>query len=100
MVMALAPLHAKYDIKRIVVSTYQSITGTGVKAVQQLENEYQGIQGDMAYKYPIHRNAIPQCDVFEENSYTKEEMKLVRETQKYFQTLQLRLLLPLFVFLL
>ena len=82
MVMALAPLHAKYDIKRIVVSTYQSITGTGVKAVQQLENEYQGIQGDMAYKYPIHKNAIPQCDVFEENGYTKEEMKLVRETQK------------------
>jgi len=82
MVMALAPLHAKYDIKRIVVSTYQSITGTGVKAVQQLENEYAGIQGDMAYKYPIHRNAIPQCDSFEANGYTKEEMKLVRETQK------------------
>ena len=82
MVMALAPLHAKYDIKRIVVSTYQSITGTGVKAVQQLENEYAGIQGNMAYKYPIHRNAIPQCDSFEENGYTKEEMKLVRETQK------------------
>jgi aspartate-semialdehyde dehydrogenase len=82
MVMTLAPLHAKYDIKRIVVSTYQSITGTGVKAVQQLENEYAGIQGDMAYKYPIHRNAIPQCDSFEENGYTKEEMKLVRETQK------------------
>ncbi|MBP6039972.1 MAG: aspartate-semialdehyde dehydrogenase [Flavobacterium sp.] len=82
MVMALAPLHAKYDIKRIVVSTYQSITGTGVKAVQQLENEYAGIQGEMAYKYPIHRNAIPQCDSFEENGYTKEEMKLVRETQK------------------
>lgn len=82
MVMALAPLHAKYDIKRIVVSTYQSITGTGVKAVRQLENEYEGIQGDMAYKYPIHRNAIPQCDSFEANGYTKEEMKLVRETQK------------------
>ena len=82
MVMALAPLHAKYDIKRIVVSTYQSITGTGVKAVQQLDNEYEGIQGDMAYKYPIHRNAIPQCDSFEANGYTKEEMKLVRETQK------------------
>ena len=82
MVMALAPLHAKYDIKRIVVSTYQSITGTGVKAVQQLENEYAGVQGDMAYKYPIHRNAIPQCDSFEANGYTKEEMKLVRETQK------------------
>jgi len=82
MVMALAPLHAKYDIKRIVVSTYQSITGTGVKAVRQLENEYAGVQGEMAYKYPIHRNAIPQCDSFEENGYTKEEMKLVRETQK------------------
>ena len=82
MVMALAPLHAKYKIKRVVVSTYQSITGTGVKAVQQLENEYAGIKGDMAYKYQIHRNAIPQCDVFENNGYTKEEMKLVRETQK------------------
>lgn len=82
MVMALAPLHTKYDIKRIVVSTYQSITGTGVKAVRQLENEYAGIEGEMAYKYPIHRNAIPQCDSFEANGYTKEEMKLVRETQK------------------
>jgi len=82
MVLTLAPLHKKYEIKRIIVSTYQSITGTGVKAVQQLENEYAGIKGDMAYKYPIHRNAIPQCDVFEENGYTKEEMKLVRETQK------------------
>lgn len=82
LVLALAPLHQKYKIKRIIVSTYQSITGTGVKAVQQLENEYNGIQGEMAYKYPIHRNAIPQCDVFEENGYTKEEMKLVRETQK------------------
>jgi aspartate-semialdehyde dehydrogenase len=82
MVLTLAPLHKKYDIKRVIVSTYQSITGTGVKAVQQLENEYAGVKGDMAYKYPIHRNAIPQCDVFEENGYTKEEMKLVRETQK------------------
>lgn len=82
LVLTLAPLHKKYDIKRVVVSTYQSITGTGVKAVQQLENEYAGIKGEMAYKYPIHRNAIPQCDVFEENGYTKEEMKLVRETQK------------------
>lgn len=82
MVMALAPLHTKYDIKRIVVSTYQSITGTGVKAVRQLENEYEGQQGEMAYKYQIHRNAIPQCDSFEDNGYTKEEMKLVRETQK------------------
>lgn len=82
MVLVLAPLHHKYGIKRVIVSTYQSITGTGVKAVQQLENEYQGIPGEMAYKYPIHRNAIPQCDVFEDNGYTKEEMKLVRETQK------------------
>ena len=82
MVLALAPLHAKYKIKRIVVSTYQSITGTGVKAVEQLQNEYEGRTGEMAYKYQIHRNAIPQCDVFEENGYTKEEMKLVRETQK------------------
>ena len=82
MVLVLAPLHRKYGIKRVIVSTYQSITGTGVKAVQQLENEYKGIQGEMAYKYPIHRNAIPQCDVFEDNGYTKEEMKLVRETQK------------------
>ena len=82
MVMALAPLHKKYKIKRIVVSTYQSISGTGVKAVKQLENEMAGIDGDMAYNYPIHRNAIPHCDVFEENGYTKEEMKLVRETQK------------------
>ena len=82
MVLALAPLHKKYKIERIVVSTYQSITGTGVKAVKQLENEYIGVKAEMAYKYPIHRNAIPQCDSFEENGYTKEEMKLVRETQK------------------
>ena len=82
MVLVLAPLHAKYKIKRVIVSTYQSITGTGVKAVQQLENEYAGVQGEMAYKYPIHRNAIPQCDSFEENGYTKEEMKLVKETKK------------------
>ncbi len=82
MVMALAPLHKKYKIKRLVISTYQSISGTGVKAVQQLENESQGIKGEMAYPYPIHRNALPHCDVFEENGYTKEEMKLVRETQK------------------
>ncbi len=82
MVMVLAPLHKKYQIKRIVVSTYQSITGTGLKAVKQLENELAGIQGEMAYHYPIHKNAIPHCDVFEENGYTKEEMKLVRETQK------------------
>ncbi len=82
MVMALAPLHKKYKIKRLVVSTYQSISGTGVKAVQQLENELAGIDGEMAYPHPIHQNALPHCDVFEENGYTKEEMKLVRETQK------------------
>ncbi|MEM5565747.1 aspartate-semialdehyde dehydrogenase [Psychroserpens sp. AS72] len=82
MVVALAPLHKKYKIKRIVVSTYQSITGTGVKAVRQLENEMAGVKGEMAYPYPIHQNAIPHCDVFEDNGYTKEEMKLVRETQK------------------
>ena len=82
MLMALAPLQKKYGIKRIVVSTYQSITGTGVKAVRQLENEYKGEKGEIAYHYQIHRNAIPHCDVFEDNGYTKEEMKLVRETKK------------------
>ena len=82
LVMALAPLHKKYNIKRLVISTYQSITGTGVKAVQQLENEYKNEKGEMAYHYPIHRNAIPHCDVFESNGYTKEELKLTRETQK------------------
>lgn len=82
MVMAVAPLHRRYKVKRIIVSTYQSITGTGVKAVTQLENEYKGEKGEMAYPYQIHRNALPHCDVFEENGYTKEEMKLVRETQK------------------
>jgi len=76
MVMALAPLHTKYKIKRIVVSTYQSITGTGVKAVQQLENEYTGEQGEMAYPYPIHRNALPHCDVFEENGLNDRTIAL------------------------
>ncbi|WP_339753064.1 aspartate-semialdehyde dehydrogenase [uncultured Winogradskyella sp.] len=82
MVMALAPLHKQYKIKRIVVSTYQSVSGTGVKAIEQMENEIAGKKGEMAYPYPIHKNAIPHCDIFEENGYTKEEMKLVRETQK------------------
>ena len=82
MLVALAPLQDKYGIKRLVISTYQSITGTGVKAIQQLENEYEGKQGEMAYPYPIHRNAIPHCDNFQENGYTKEEMKLVKETHK------------------
>ncbi|TVZ52792.1 aspartate-semialdehyde dehydrogenase [Dokdonia sp. Hel_I_53] len=82
MVLTMSPLHKEYGIKRLVISTYQSITGTGVKAVQQLENEYTGTKGEMAYPYPIHRNAIPACDVFEDNGYTKEELKLVNETQK------------------
>lgn len=82
MLMALAPLKEKYGLERVLVSTYQSITGTGVKAVQQLENEFSGKKGEMAYPYPIHKNALPHCDVFTENGYTKEEMKLVHETQK------------------
>lgn len=84
MVMALAPLHKAYTMKRVVVSTYQSVSGTGVKAVKQLENEIAGIEGEMAYPYPIGRNALPHCDVFLENGYTKEEMKLAREPQKIF----------------
>lgn len=82
MVVALNPLHKKYGIKRLVVSTYQSVTGTGVKAVDQLMNERKGIQGEMAYKYPIDLNVIPQIDVFLDNGYTKEEMKMVNETKK------------------
>lgn len=82
MVVALNPLHKKYGIKRVVVSTYQSVTGTGVKAVTQLLNEREGVDGEMAYKYPIDLNVIPQIDVFLENGYTKEEMKMVKETCK------------------
>ncbi len=82
LVMVLAPLHQKYTMRRVVVSTYQSVSGTGVKAVRQLENEMAGVQGEMAYPYPINRNALPHCDVFLENGYTKEEMKLAREPQK------------------
>jgi aspartate-semialdehyde dehydrogenase len=82
LLLALAPLHKAYKIKRVVVSTYQSITGTGVKAVQQMENERANIQGEMAYAYPIDKNCIPHCDSFEENGYTKEEMKLTNETKK------------------
>ncbi|MDI9342597.1 MAG: aspartate-semialdehyde dehydrogenase [Sediminibacterium sp.] len=82
MVVALQPLHKRYGIKRVVVSTYQSVTGTGVKAVSQLMNERGGIAGEMAYKYPIDLNVIPQIDVFLENAYTKEEMKMVNETRK------------------
>jgi aspartate-semialdehyde dehydrogenase len=82
MVVALQPLHKAYKIKRVVVSTYQSVTGTGVKAVEQLMNERKGVKGEMAYKYQIDMNAIPQIDVFLDNGYTKEEMKMVNETKK------------------
>jgi aspartate-semialdehyde dehydrogenase len=82
MVVVLKPLHDKYKIKRVVVSTYQSVTGTGIKAVSQLMNERKGIEGEMAYKYPIDMNAIPQIDVFLDNGYTKEEMKMTNETKK------------------
>ena len=82
LVMALAPLHNKYKMKRVIVSTYQSVSGTGVKAVKQLENEIKGLKTEMAYPYQIHKNALPHCDDFEENGYTKEEMKLAREPQK------------------
>jgi aspartate-semialdehyde dehydrogenase len=82
LVMVLAPLHKRFGIKRVIVSTYQSITGTGVKAVEQMENERAGQTGEMAYKYPIDKNCIPQCDAFEANGYTKEEMKLTNETKK------------------
>ena len=82
MLMVLAPIHKKYGIKRVIVSTYQSITGTGLKALKQLENEYNDIEGEMAYNYRIHQNAIPHCDDFLENGYTKEEMKLSNETHK------------------
>jgi aspartate-semialdehyde dehydrogenase len=85
MVVALQPLHLKYKIKRVVVSTYQSVTGTGKKAVDQLFNERKGIEGEMAYKYPIDLNVIPQIDVFLDNGYTKEEMKMVKETNKIMQ---------------
>ena len=82
MVVALAPLHEAYGIKRIVVSTYQSVTGTGVKAVNQLENERKGVDGEMAYPYKIDMNALPHIDIFMDNGYTKEEMKMVKETKK------------------
>jgi aspartate-semialdehyde dehydrogenase len=82
LVLVLAPLHKKFGVKRVIVSTYQSITGTGVKAVEQMENERKNLQGEMAYHYPIDKNCIPQCDTFLENGYTKEEMKLTNETKK------------------
>ena len=91
LVMAIAPLHKKFKIKRIVVSTYQSVTGTGVKAVTQLMNERSGITGEMAYKYPIDLNLIPQIDVFMPNGYTKEEMKIVNETCKILRDNSIRI---------
>lgn len=82
LVVALAPLHKHFKMERLIISTYQSITGTGVKAVKQLENERNGVKGDMAYPYEIDKNCLPHCDVFTDNGYTKEEMKLVNETRK------------------
>ncbi len=82
MVVVLKPLHEQYTIKRVVVSTYQSVTGTGVKAVQQLNDERAGVDGEKAYPYPIDLNVIPQIDVFQDNGYTKEEMKMIKETNK------------------
>ena len=82
MVVVLKPLHEQYTIKRVVVSTYQSVTGTGVKAVKQLEDERAGVEGEKAYPYPIDLNVIPQIDVFQDNGYTKEEMKMILETNK------------------
>lgn len=82
LVMVLYPLHKKYQVKRVIISTYQSISGTGVKAVNQLTNERNGVSGEMAYPYAIDKNCLPHCDVFTENGYTKEEMKLVNETNK------------------
>ena len=91
MLMVLAPLHKKYGIKRVVVSTYQSITGTGVKAVEQMDNERNGKNGEMAYPYPIDQNCLPHCDTFTDNGYTKEELKLVNETRKILDDDTIRL---------
>ena len=90
MLMALAPLHREYAIRRLVISTYQSVTGTGVKAVTQLDNERRGLSGEMAYPYPIDLNCLPHCDVFLDNGYTKEEMKLVNETRKILDDEEIR----------
>ncbi len=91
MVMVLAPLHREYRIKRLVVSTYQSVTGTGKAAVDQLENERKGIEGPRVYPHPIDKNCLPHCDVFLENGYTKEEMKLVNETRKILQDKKMKI---------
>jgi aspartate-semialdehyde dehydrogenase len=90
MLMAIAPLHREYTIRRLVISTYQSVTGTGVRAVTQLENERQGISGEMVYPWPIDKNCLPHCDVFVDNGYTKEEMKLVNETRKILDDEEIR----------
>ena len=90
LVMILNPLHKKNKIKRVVVSTYQSVTGTGIKAVNQLFNERKGIKAEMAYTYPIDLNLIPQIDIFMENGYTKEEMKMVNETKKIMNDSSIR----------
>ena len=82
MVVILKPLHDRFTIKRVVVSTYQSVTGTGVRAVKQLNDERAGVDGEKAYPYQIDMNVIPQIDVFQENGYTKEEMKMINETNK------------------
>lgn len=82
LLMVMAPLHRRYGIKRLVISTYQSVTGTGLKAVEQLENEAKGIKGDMVYPHPIYMNCLPHCDSFLDNGYTVEEMKLLNETRK------------------
>jgi aspartate-semialdehyde dehydrogenase len=91
MLMAIAPLHREYTVRRLVISTYQSVTGTGVRAVAQLENERQGISGEMAYPWPIDKNCLPHCDVFVDNGYTKEEMKLVNETRKILGDEEIRI---------
>jgi aspartate-semialdehyde dehydrogenase len=82
LVLALFPLHKAYKMKRVIVSTYQSVSGTGVKAVRQMENEVNGIKGEMVYPYQIFKNALPHCDAFMNNGYTKEEMKLANEPKK------------------
>jgi len=91
LVMVLGPLHKAYTIKRVVVSTYQSISGTGLAAVKQMEAERSGQKTEMAYPYPIDQNCLPHCDVFLENDYTKEEMKLTNESRKILSLPELRL---------
>ncbi len=91
MVMVLNPLHKKYGIRRVIVSTYQSVTGTGAKALKQLADEQSNTPGEKVYPHPIHSNVIPQCDVFVENGYTKEEMKMVNETQKILNDQEIKM---------